>query len=224
MRVEEESNDVNFVENMALGTDTCYDADTSNNSADYHMSAHEEVNQATLHRGFGEAAARGAKNPVGFYPINEETVFMDPPSNLMNTVVEPQQFNKWLLYNSSSSGDDYCCGQHTADDSAEDTNSDTESECIVKRNRQTHRVRLYENNQEENNRGISKRLRVKDDQVDGDASVDVRMIDFAHTTFGRDGIEVASNSSSTVHQGPDSGFITGLDSLKRLLHEIMAEG
>jgi len=47
--------------------------------------------------------------------------------------------------------------------------------------------------------------------------VDVRMIDFAHTTFG------ASCSNSSVHLGPDNGFITGIDSLRRLLGEILSE-
>jgi hypothetical protein len=47
--------------------------------------------------------------------------------------------------------------------------------------------------------------------------VDVRMIDFAHTTFG------AGCSNSSVHHGPDNGFITGIDSLMRLLREILSE-
>lgn len=47
--------------------------------------------------------------------------------------------------------------------------------------------------------------------------VDVRMIDFAHTTFG------AGCSNSSVHHGPDNGFITGIDSLRRLLKEILEE-
>jgi hypothetical protein len=47
--------------------------------------------------------------------------------------------------------------------------------------------------------------------------VDVRMIDFAHTTFS------SRRGNSTLHHGPDCGFLTGLDSLKRLLLEILAE-
>lgn len=240
LRVSEESNDVNFAENLAHNADVCYDADTSNNSVDYHMSTHEEVNQATLHRGFGEAAARGAKHEVGFYPISEDTVFMDPPSDRLG--IEPAPYDKWLLYSGSSSssssgssGDEYCCGQLTVADS-EDTSSDFEMlpDCgVLKRNRQTsHRVRLYndeaDGNAEDQCASISKRLRAKDGEpraTDGDANVDVRMIDFAHTSIGRSSIEVASNSSATtVHQGPDSGFLTGLDSLKRLLMEILTEG
>ncbi|XP_075237581.1 inositol hexakisphosphate kinase [Lycorma delicatula] len=54
-----------------------------------------------------------------------------------------------------------------------------------------------------------------------DPQVDVRMIDFAHTTFStRRG---TSSSNTTIHHGPDCGFLTGLDSLKRLLLEILAD-
>lgn len=65
--------------------------------------------------------------------------------------------------------------------------------------------------------------------------VDVRIIDFAHTTFAlkNGGIleskskspSIAANSTITakIHHGPDSGFITGILSLKRILTEIVAE-
>lgn len=44
--------------------------------------------------------------------------------------------------------------------------------------------------------------------------VDVRMIDFAHTTYaGYDG-------EPTVYSGPDTGYLLGLDSLVRLLREV----
>lgn len=52
--------------------------------------------------------------------------------------------------------------------------------------------------------------------------VDVRMIDFAHTTCAK--TPNSSNLHGPIHQGPDCGFLTGLDSLKRLLREILAEG
>nr|XP_018916787.1 PREDICTED: inositol hexakisphosphate kinase 1-like isoform X1 [Bemisia tabaci] len=52
-----------------------------------------------------------------------------------------------------------------------------------------------------------------------DPLVDVRIIDFAHTTFNNS----KRSNSSTIHQGPDYGFITGVDSLRRLLLEILAE-
>ncbi|KAK2583667.1 hypothetical protein KPH14_009598 [Odynerus spinipes] len=232
LHVEEESNDLSFMETTPRGSDTCYDADTSNNSTDYNLSAHEEVSQAALHRGFGEAAARGAKNTTAFYPVNEETVFMDPPPSLINTVVQSPSYDNWMLY-SSSSGEEYCFGQHLAVNS-EDTSSDIDirtSECGLKRNRHKHRLRSYDDEEQDQEElkasGISKRLRVKSEQSSSpvqEATVDVRIIDFAHTTFGRSSSALACNSSSTVHQGPDCGFLTGLDSLKRLLLEILTEG
>ena len=240
LRVEDESNDVTYVETIAHRSDTCYDADTSNNSADYNLSSHEEVSEATFHRGFGEAAARGAKTSTGFYPINEETVFMDPPSNLLSSVVQTTScsYDNWLTYsssNSDSSGDKYCYGQHTVVHS-EDTSSDLEigAECSVKRNKNRHHQQLYQDEEcleeELEHSSISKRLRVKNEQKLADlhhSMVDVRMIDFAHTTFGHTaGLATPSNSNSnsTVHHGPDCGFLTGLDSLKRLLLEILTEG
>lgn len=55
---------------------------------------------------------------------------------------------------------------------------------------------------------------------------DVRMIDFAHTTFEikNGGTSMCSPSTNVkVHHGPDSGFLRGLDSLKRILAEICQE-
>lgn len=52
---------------------------------------------------------------------------------------------------------------------------------------------------------------------------DVRMIDFAHTTFEiKNGTSMCSTNTK-VHHGPDSGFLRGLDSLKRILTEICDE-
>jgi inositol-hexakisphosphate 5-kinase len=70
--------------------------------------------------------------------------------------------------------------------------------------------------------------------------VDVRMIDFAHTTFAVKSVDgdeesgVAPQKKATttpptcggttkIHHGPDGGFIRGLDSLKRILTEILCE-
>ena len=51
------------------------------------------------------------------------------------------------------------------------------------------------------------------------AMVDVRVIDFAHTTF--DGCD--EPAGTPVHRGPDRGFLQGIDSLLRLLLEIKTE-
>ncbi|XP_061397945.1 uncharacterized protein LOC133333671 [Musca vetustissima] len=54
--------------------------------------------------------------------------------------------------------------------------------------------------------------------------VDVRLIDFAHTAFvPRNGSALFPTPPTTIHHGPDSGFLTGLDSLNRLLTEILNE-
>ncbi|XP_032596934.1 nucleolar and coiled-body phosphoprotein 1 isoform X3 [Drosophila grimshawi] len=55
--------------------------------------------------------------------------------------------------------------------------------------------------------------------------VDVRLIDFAHTAFvPRNGSMLPTPAAAApVHHGPDGGFLTGLDSLNRLLNEILAE-
>lgn len=50
--------------------------------------------------------------------------------------------------------------------------------------------------------------------------VDIRMIDFAHTAYA--GAAASSPlATATPHDGPDCGFLTGVDSLKRLLVEIL---
>lgn len=56
--------------------------------------------------------------------------------------------------------------------------------------------------------------------------VDVRIIDFAHTTFttGNATEQPTPNPSiKKVHHGPDGGFLTGIESLKRILSEIIVE-
>lgn len=99
-------------------------------------------------------------------------------------------------------------------------------------------------------KNITKRLRVKNTPLNKSPAsssscrnrsstpvqVDVRMIDFAHTSFLRKNSNSESNNtqhaqsgggggvgSGVVHQGPDGGFLQGLDSLKRLLSEILEE-
>lgn len=53
---------------------------------------------------------------------------------------------------------------------------------------------------------------------------DIRMIDFAHTTFVRKNDQASdggyTNSTTVQHQGPDNGFLRGIESLRRLLTDI----
>lgn len=48
-------------------------------------------------------------------------------------------------------------------------------------------------------------------------SIDVRMIDFAHSTFK------GFRDDQTVHDGPDRGYVFGLESLINILEDIRAE-
>lgn len=61
--------------------------------------------------------------------------------------------------------------------------------------------------------------------------VDIRIIDFAHTAFAKRNSNAgvmmepkAETTAAAVHNGPDCGFLTGVDSLKRLLQEILPGG
>uniref|UniRef100_A0A224XFD9 Kinase n=1 Tax=Panstrongylus lignarius TaxID=156445 RepID=A0A224XFD9_9HEMI len=67
-----------------------------------------------------------------------------------------------------------------------------------------------------------------------DPEVDVRMIDFAHTTFSmrttsaitgaaQGATGQPAGAAKTMHYGPDGGFLTGLNSLDRLLTQILTE-
>ncbi|XP_055838801.1 uncharacterized protein LOC129906871 [Episyrphus balteatus] len=55
--------------------------------------------------------------------------------------------------------------------------------------------------------------------------VDIRMIDFAHTAFVPTNgcCLLPSPPSMPVHHGPDGGFLTGIDSLNKLLSEILVD-
>lgn len=56
----------------------------------------------------------------------------------------------------------------------------------------------------------------EEDDTPSPPRVDVRMIDFAHTTH--EGYE----GDTTRHCGPDAGYLLGLDNLVRLLSEVQA--
>nr|CAD7404020.1 unnamed protein product [Timema cristinae] len=209
-----------------------YDADTSNSSS------HEDTSQDCYPRGFEAATASR------FCPISEETMFLDPPTPSGTLVTSsPMSVDSWTNYSDCS------CSQLT--ESSEDASSDFELPGGVKRVRQLSHCEddgYSEFPSPLSLNGSSKRARGKDTshyslgaykkcvenisakwelsrraprQNDGCGPVDIRIIDFAHTTFGS---SKAGCSNNTVHHGPDCGFLTGLDSLKRLFLEILAEG
>uniref|UniRef100_A0A1B6KMH1 Kinase n=1 Tax=Graphocephala atropunctata TaxID=36148 RepID=A0A1B6KMH1_9HEMI len=160
----------------------------------------EEMDSDSHQRGFGQAAARG------FYPIPEDT--MDVSSSLSPTV-SPASEDSWTLGELSSSEEASSSSLSTFDLLTASTSH------TAKHNRNYHTETEEE---EEDDDDVSPRAKCA---VSEPAQVDVRMIDFAHTTFSkRRGL---TGSTPMVHQGPDCGFLTGLDSLKRLLTEILSE-
>lgn len=231
-----------------------YDADTSNSSIDF---THEEVSQEAHHRGYGEAAARGAKS--NFYPISEETVFLDSPPT-MPVSSSPMSVDSWMMFSNSSSDEYSLSGHLNGGASSNEDTSDFETSSPLKNKRcaiQTLQFEDLELEDEEDEelsppvhlKSTNKRFRVKNSSTghlspsarSGGASaahrrrnrsrsplpsahVDVRMIDFAHTSFVTKTSSFSAPGATSVHQGPDGGFLTGLDSLKRLLSQILDEG
>lgn len=71
--------------------------------------------------------------------------------------------------------------------------------------------------------GSIKRKAVNRTNSISNAICDIRMIDFAHTTFVRKNgdIQWPTPMTTVQHEGPDNGFLRGIESLKRLLTEII---
>lgn len=216
----------------------CYDADTSNSSLDL---SHDDVSQDSHHRGFGEAAARGAKSG-NFFPISEETMFLDDAPSMQNIAGSSPLVDSWVMYSNSSSDEYSLSGQYQgacSNDDGSDFEMDSPHKNKTSRScasLQFEDLMLEDEDDEEiarvSRKSVPKRLRVKDPLFHPSSSsrsrsptpiqVDVRMIDFAHTSFIRKSSDPAT-TCTTVHHGPDGGFLTGLDSLKRLLLQIVEE-
>lgn len=221
----------------------CYDADTSNSSLEL---SHDEVSQDSHHRGFGEAAARGAKSS-SFYPISEDTMFLDAPQMMPSiSTSSPLSVDSWMMFSNSSSDEYSLSGPFNGTSSNDDTSDfELSSVCKSKANYNCQSLHfedleLEDEDDEEltppiTRKNITKRLRVKNSAVpkasgsscrnrsSTPVQVDVRMIDFAHTSFVRKSSSESNTQNGVVHQGPDGGFLQGLDSLKRLLLEILEE-
>lgn len=272
----------------------CYDADASNSSMDFMMSPRhgegdEDVSQDSHQRGFGEAAARGAKNSSSsFFPISEDTMFLDTPPSSQPRDMPGSMPSPWLLY--SSGVGDFCSSPAH---SSEELSSDLELQLPPQPRMQLPAMQLgakrvrqqlrydqdispgqgteEEDEEDDEDEELSpsatgrsltsltgKRLRSArptaapghshghgaeqkakrmnrltpppedaDDDLSPAVRVDVRMIDFAHTTLaaaaGAGAAAASGSGSTTVHHGPDCGFLTGLDSLRRILMEILCE-
>ncbi|CAG9760626.1 unnamed protein product [Ceutorhynchus assimilis] len=199
----------------------------------------EEVSQDSHHNGFGEAAARGARSAPQtrkFVPINEETVFLDssPVSSVSNA--SPCSVNSWMAFSNSSSGDCSVSNPHSS--SNDDSSNDNFSAQKVKRSCSLplSDLDLEDSTEDEelipqlaSRNSSTKRLCVgkvpepaKNTHYPQNPKVDIRIIDFAHTSFANNYC-FSNVKDNKVHEGPDGGFLTGLDSLTRLLSEIAAE-
>ncbi|XP_043524166.1 uncharacterized protein LOC122536123 isoform X7 [Frieseomelitta varia] len=233
LRMNDESINSSFVTNDAHTSDNCYDGDINNSSTDYNITMEEEIRQtSTLCREFVEAAARGTKRIASFYPTSEKTVFVESTDSLIDRMLQSPKYEQWMLYGTTN---DEFYFTRSSDNETQDASSDTEITLDSESKRQKHGSRLfhiYEKGRLEgelecanmSNRYISYPYQSKKvKQKPHEARVDVRIIDFAHTTFVHGSTMACNSHASILHQGPDCGFLTGLDSLKRLLLEILTE-
>lgn len=239
--------DISFTNSMQSAT-TGYDADTSNSSADLnlstrfedHASGNKNFDMSTLHEEISIDEAPSKPPKVPFFPISEDTMYLEEPSNMhlglpmqgSNMCSSPMSVDSWMVYSSNSS-DDFCLSRRLDENthSSEDTSSsevdlDTSANLTSDFSKRP-RVKTSDDC------GPLKRKAVKKSQeASSEKAVDIRMIDFAHTTFDnmnaentvvqeRNFANILTNT--TVHHGPDGGFLTGIDSLKRLLGEILSE-
>jgi len=160
--------------------------------------------------------SRSSVENRGFFPISEETMdvtSLSLSSRSNSPQGSPQDVDDWVLYQGTT---------HSTEDTSSSEEASSSSMTTFD---------LLTSNVNPGSRSDSSDLKRKrvhstptDAQVptfklDKDPEVDVRMIDFAHTTFS----SKRTDESGTVHHGPDGGFLTGLDSLKRLLSEILVE-
>lgn len=230
---------------MFVTAATGYDADASNSSADLNLSSsHEDkpaasghFDMSTLHEeiSLDEAPSKVAKVP--FCPISEDTMYLEEPSGIHLALPNhnssfrssPVSMDSWMVYSSNSS-DDFRLDDSV--NSSEETSSDTDMGNAVKRGSdfgKRPRVKACQSY------GPVKKKAQKRELVEcvPQNLVDIRMIDFAHTTFANinsDSGKVVQEtpvskfvSNTTVHHGPDCGFLTGIDSLRRMLSEIIKE-
>ncbi|XP_059622946.1 uncharacterized protein LOC132266120 [Phlebotomus argentipes] len=220
-------------EETASTVSCCYDADASTDSVDINLSSsHEDEHSADNvapsvstdlhHRGFGEAAARGS-----FIPFSEDA--LDSSGDQMIDSSSPTSNDSWMNYSSHSS-DDY---SFLIDDVDDVSGADKKRGSPMKNKRNREELQFHQELDEDDEvaraeaRILETPKRRRSRERCSSPLVDVRIIDFAHTTFGRKNSAGAvvngPSSSAAVHHGPDCGFLTGLDSLKRLLMEIVKE-
>lgn len=181
-----------------------YDADTSNSSIDCNMSMDDGSSDSHT-RDYSENLLQSNKP---FVPISEETVFLNSPP--VNSIITSSPSSSWTLYSNSSSSDEYSLSS----DHLNSSSSSNDSPSTIELHSRKKKCRNNKFDSDEyvslESTPCSSNFPVETD------SVDVRIIDFAHASF----VKKSDDCSKNVHQGPDGGFLTGLDSLKRLLFQI----
>ncbi|XP_044753190.1 inositol hexakisphosphate kinase 2 isoform X2 [Coccinella septempunctata] len=209
-----------------------YDADTSSSSLEFN-SSQEEVSQDSHQRSFADRAARCIKSSN--FLISEETVFLDTPPVPPIRTSSPVSVDSWMMYSNSSS-DEYSSSGNCNDGSSNEETSDVEPTPPYRSKQINLQFRNLDIEDEDalapncSRSNYTKRPRVKSrnsslasvstlrQSVPEPANVDVRMIDFAHTSFVTNDYKPLPNA---IHHGPDGGFLQGLDSLKMLLSQLL---
>lgn len=182
---------------------TEYDADASSSSAELAPSP-GHFDMSTLH----DEISNDGREP--FRPHSEETMGgyeegegahsprRHPPS--------PDSADSWMAYSSTSS-----------ESWRGERDLEVPPEASGKRARCT-RCNHPETQPGREDREVREVRAVREEREE---RVDIRMIDFAHTAYAGAAAE-SPLATATPHHGPDCGFLTGIDSLKRLLSEILA--
>ncbi|XP_030019788.2 uncharacterized protein LOC115439882 isoform X2 [Manduca sexta] len=176
----------------AGATTSEYEADASSSSAEAPSPGHFDM--STLH----DEISSDGREP--FRPHSEETMGgyeegeagEDGAHSLRRHPPSPDSADSWMAYSSTSS---------------ESWRGSAEAEAPSPPDGSGKRARC--------SRWPAARLHEPDERVD------IRMIDFAHTAYAGAAAE-SPLATATPHHGPDCGFLTGIDSLKRLLTEILA--
>lgn len=188
-----------------------YDADTSNSSIDCSLS-NDETFSDSRQRDLSEHFVRKSNNNP-FVPISEETVFLNssPMSSILTS--SPPSIDSWTLYsnsNSMSSSDEYSLSDHM-------NSSSSSSDCPSAIEMHSRKKKFRNHNFESDEYLSLDSLPSSSHFAIEKSTVNVRIIDFAHASF----VKKSDDCFKPVHKGPDGGFLTGLDSLKRLLHQII---
>ncbi|XP_014258617.1 inositol hexakisphosphate kinase 1 isoform X2 [Cimex lectularius] len=144
------------------------------------------------------ARSMPGSSPKGFVPISEET--MDVTSLSVSSRSCSPMCGDWEDNSSSENSSASSGGMHSEEEASSSSMSTFDLLTSTP---------------------IKEEVKRKRRNWSQDPEVDVRMIDFAHTTFFSSRRSLSNNC--TIHQGPDGGFLTGLASLDKLLNQILSE-